>query len=352
MKPSLFLSCVAITGVLTSCAQLTSVPLLPNGAKDTSQEEGIRYYLPRPYLLVAELPIAPAGSQDQNLDITADTPPARKETSGDTSGNSPSKNQPQAATTQQQTAAPSAAPADTSFSATMVSYSVKLIYLPDYSRPMALKMSSGLFGTVSAVPALQDGWMLTSLSGSSDSAAALTALAGLVSGTATGGAKAATTVPSSKAVPPKSSLEPKSINPENKTDLKDFSDDQLAEYGKSIGKGLSRFPLPNDLKSLTDRQASLLLMSITNGLSTRLTSAQAPTAPPPWGRNVLPPGLYAFQYSEPTASPDSGRFKGLVPILFFCKEGPTESKVDRQTTAISYREGQTMSGYETPCPHD
>jgi hypothetical protein len=58
---------------------------------------------------------------------------------------------------QPKTSTPTASAADTSFSAAMAQYAVKLIYLPNYSQPMALRMRYGLLGTVSAAPTLQDG---------------------------------------------------------------------------------------------------------------------------------------------------------------------------------------------------
>jgi hypothetical protein len=68
---------------------------------------------------------------------------------------------------------------------------MKIVYLPDLSRPMAMKQSVGLFGTAEMKPVLQDGWMLTSLDASADSKvsetlSALASIAGTAMGTSTG----------------------------------------------------------------------------------------------------------------------------------------------------------------------
>ena len=83
---------------------------------------------------------------------------------------------------------------DTSFMAQGKEYQVKLIYLPDYSRPFSVSIWSGI-GSVQMKVALQDGWMLTSLDGSADSKVSetLTALASIASsiaGATSGGAAA------------------------------------------------------------------------------------------------------------------------------------------------------------------
>jgi hypothetical protein len=76
---------------------------------------------------------------------------------------------------------------------------VRLIYLPDYTHPMAINENPGLFGLASMKPTLQDGWMLTSLEGSGDSKTAETigAVAQLIGsvegGPAVAGAKAGAT---------------------------------------------------------------------------------------------------------------------------------------------------------------
>jgi hypothetical protein len=78
-------------------------------------------------------------------------------------------------------------------------YGVKLIYLPDFEKPMAITQTPGLLGTASAKPSLTDGWMLTSLDASSDSKvsdtiSAIASLVGSITGAGGGAAtKGATT---------------------------------------------------------------------------------------------------------------------------------------------------------------
>ena len=150
---------------------------MANGRPD-STTDGIRYYLPKPYVLVTELPVAPPAPQISG----------GPQQGGGGGGMNNSKDQSKDQTPQATT--PTAPATDTSFSANMASYSVKLIYLPDYSHPMALQEESGLFGNVALAPNLQDGWMLTSLSSSNDSggAAALAAVASLIGSAVGGGA--------------------------------------------------------------------------------------------------------------------------------------------------------------------
>jgi hypothetical protein len=47
-------------------------------------------------------------------------------------------------------------------------YGIKLIYLPDFSKPMAIYIPWSMFGSAQMKPILQDGWMLTSLDATSD----------------------------------------------------------------------------------------------------------------------------------------------------------------------------------------
>jgi hypothetical protein len=85
---------------------------------------------------------------------------------------------------------PSNTTADVSFTASGPQYMMKLIYLPDYQHPMGITGKTGLWGTSSFQPTLQDGWMLTSLNASADSQTAqtLTALGSIVSSVVGGGA--------------------------------------------------------------------------------------------------------------------------------------------------------------------
>jgi len=171
-----------LLAALSGCASIDVVPLTPNGSEDRSQEHGIRYFLPKPYLLVTELPMVGPGDQGAPAAAGGAGKGGGKDDSSKGDGGGGKDSSAQAST-------PSAPSSDTSFSAATTQYAVKLIYLPDLGRPMALKVNSGLFGTSSVAPTLTDGWMLTSLNGSSDSGAAATlqALTGLISGGASGG---------------------------------------------------------------------------------------------------------------------------------------------------------------------
>jgi len=157
-----------IAGVLlTGCAQIIAVPLNLDGSKKGG-EDGIRYYIPKPYLLVMELPIPP------------NPPPAPKSRSAQPSP-LPQTGPPA------QTSPPVAQASDTSFSVTNSVYTAKIVYLPDYSQPMVLQMSPGIFGNTSMALTLQDGWMLTSFNSSADSGgaavvSAITQMAGSILG--------------------------------------------------------------------------------------------------------------------------------------------------------------------------
>jgi hypothetical protein len=224
---------------LCGCAGVTVKPLTPTGTA-SGGEEGVRYYRPEPYLLVAALPPTPPSSAPgvnipapQNLpppnglgqeSPVPQAPPDKKDKT--TPKPKPSKPEPkpapQAANWQgpdlnapgasggtspkddptspkkDDTGGSSPPPtpssaADVSFSASTPQYTIRLVYLPDYSHPMAMSMHSGLFGTASFAPALQDGWMLTSLQASGDNKVAetLTAVGSIVSAIKGGGASTA-----------------------------------------------------------------------------------------------------------------------------------------------------------------
>lgn len=221
-------ACVLPLLVLTGCAQVTVHALTPTG-DSTNKPEGARYYLPKPYLLVMRLPPDSADTgatggggggssgSDGHLPKTRpkkpvsdikpghpagpvpDGPPAPGGASGSKPSDDGSDGSPKSGT-----AAPASNPtSDLSYSATNGAYVAKLIYLPDLSQPMAISESPGLLGTASMGASLQDGWMLTSLQGSSDAKVAdtLSAMASLVSAAAGGGASAAAKG-AKKAAPP------------------------------------------------------------------------------------------------------------------------------------------------------
>ncbi|MFL9992905.1 hypothetical protein PQR34_18615 [Paraburkholderia sediminicola] len=296
--------------ILASCASVTSVPLNPDGTDATANSnkvKGIRYYIPKPYLLVTALPASPASSVSD-----ATLPQAHKKPEAQGGGDTASKNTD---TQLPQSNTPTANASDTSFTAATAQYVVKLIYLPDYSQPMALQMHSGMFGTVSEAPTLQDGWMLTSMSGSSNSgvADALSAIASIVSGAKGGAAtstarNAATSIKSgnqsvaAEKFTPNAQELASATTPENRAKLYeilgegvasgsvDFSDDRLA--------GLSQA----DMKALI------------NGILSAREAAKSTPA------NILAPGLYEFDY-EPAKAPGSRILTGLKPIALFCPNG-------------------------------
>ena len=203
-------SAVAAALCLSGCmTPVDSVPLKfdvhGNELAETDRSKfGIRYYRPVPYLLVIELPANPptVGSTDQslsNLDKalaaaaakgggggSAATGAGPGSGGGDASGDGGKGGQ---------TAAPASGATDTSFSATSATYSMKVVYLPDWEYPSLLRFKVGPFGSGSFAPQLQDGWMLTGLNAQADTGAAqvLAALAPL----ATGGAGSASKVASS-----------------------------------------------------------------------------------------------------------------------------------------------------------
>jgi hypothetical protein len=159
------LGCVAVlAGALAGCASVTAIPVDPKtGQAVPGAVPGVRYYMPSPYLLVTEVPNDPsagpkgAGGAGGGPAPAAPAPatPTDKKAADDSSGASPSPT------------------TDTSFSMFTKQYGIKLIYLPDYSRPMVLQQSAGI-GSTTMKPTLQNGWMLTTLDSSADSKVAET----------------------------------------------------------------------------------------------------------------------------------------------------------------------------------
>jgi len=164
---------VTLTVLVAGCAQLSVYPLEPGTEQRKSDaQEGLRFYRPQPYLFVTRLPSAGAPANPQQVvqnNGQTDTQSAKQ------------KKSTRAATTQGggsaggggsqgggSTATPTNSGADVSFVAQNDVYVMRLVYLPDFSKPYVLSASPGLFGTASLSPQLQDGWMLTSLNGSVD----------------------------------------------------------------------------------------------------------------------------------------------------------------------------------------
>jgi hypothetical protein len=220
-----FVCSVTALILFSGCAGVAVTPLKPDGiSKLPHAEPGLRYYMPMPYLMVVELPPT-LGSNSPgsgpNVEKKDNPPPKTSPSNPGTGSNddhsafssepaatapndktgSPSK--PNGSTPQTNTESGNPSPSgsapvsDTSFMAATPQYMVRLVYLPDLRRPMAMTQSTGLFGTSQMQPVLQDGWMLTSLNANADSKVsetltALASIAGAAMGTGgNGGTKAA-----------------------------------------------------------------------------------------------------------------------------------------------------------------
>jgi hypothetical protein len=211
----------------------------------------------------------------------------------------------------------------------MASYAVKLIYLPDYSQPMSIQLKSGVFGNSSSAPTLQDGWMLTSMSGSADSggAAVISALTSLGSAFAGGAGPAAAKGGTQAAVAPgDQTLLPKSLTGAG-TALKDYSPSQLVLYGQSVGEGTLKAPPAADIDSLTKPQLSLFVTAIAAGAKAQAQTSPKQVAPSvTWGPNVLPAGLYEFVFDT------EKHLTGLNAVMYFCITGPLTATADRPAT--------------------
>lgn len=273
------ISVLLVGASIYGCASITAIPLKPDGSKQDNVVDGIRYYLPKPYLLVTELPEEPQSQQSQ---ASGTTPTGGGSGNGANASQSQGSNSGQGSgsSTSPSSAAPSSGTQDTSFSASTTSYSLKLIYLPDMAHPMALQSSSGLFGTVSVGPSLQDGWMLTSVNGSVDSGASatLSALASIISAKASpsGGGTTGT---------------------QSKT-----------------GGGAPVSAASLTTAGFTPAQAALLTQM--------LNSAKPATQAASWGPGVLRPGLYEFRFDG------NGAFQGFFPVALFCGSGVIQPSVD------------------------
>jgi len=183
-----------VSVLLSGCASLHVQALSPDGTK-VSGEPGIRYYMPRPYLLVTEVPANAAGSNQVQDKAPVNVPPPGKagapkkpatDVTKPTTDDKAADNTPASTAT---TSPPSGT--DAGYQHQVEQYQVKLIYLPDMSRPMTITETTGI-GSVSLQPTLVDGWMLTSLQGTADSKVSetLSAIASIITaqkGPASGG---------------------------------------------------------------------------------------------------------------------------------------------------------------------
>jgi hypothetical protein len=181
---------LTVIAMTTSCASVRIYPLDVNGRLRTGEQEGARYYLPKPYLIVAEVPVDPhvstsdEGGGRHTLSMSSggsDKP--KKAKPGDDDGDSGASD-----TAADDSSGAPGGTTDTSFGMMTKQYGIKLIYLPDLSRPMAITESTGWFGTATMKPTLQDGWMLTSLDAETDAKTAetLQAVGSLLGGGSSG----------------------------------------------------------------------------------------------------------------------------------------------------------------------
>jgi hypothetical protein len=205
------------SSLLIGCASVTAIPLEPDGLTAVAgAKPGFRYFIPRPYLLVAEAPAArvsggtppkpaPEGQMPPKKPPVKDA--ADKGAKDAARDGKPIGGAPSDATNKKTDSTssdggdgtkPASVPgADISFQiGDGKTYIAKLVYLPDYSRPMAVELNTGLVGISKEDMTLQDGWMLTNVSANADNTKmgdVLTAAIQALSTSATGGASKAAT---------------------------------------------------------------------------------------------------------------------------------------------------------------
>jgi hypothetical protein len=139
-------------------ADLAAKPEAPHGAV---------YYLPKPYLLVAQMP-APAARPSTEAPDPA-PPPGTSSGAAVFPHSYGGEGDPKADSKDDASPADTASPtSDFSFGGASNGYILKLVYLPDLTRPMAMSMQAGL-GTASLKPTLVNGWALTGFDATADS---------------------------------------------------------------------------------------------------------------------------------------------------------------------------------------
>jgi hypothetical protein len=233
-------------------------------------------------------------------------------------------------------------------------------------------MHAGFFGTASFAPALQDGWMLTSLNGSSDNSSMLSAIATMMGagsgsgggggggGKAAAGAAAAAAGALAAEPPPAATADEYqrygsnvvngSAAPLSPDKLGALSADQVKAYitGLSNTAGATLDPaVLNGLPMATLRTLASSMGQFGASVSQARTSSQKAL---PWGENVLPAGLYEFVYSPV----DKGaKLLGLMPVTFFCKGyAKVPSEADRQTFLNAAAGAHPEIQLPTPCKHN
>jgi len=341
MKHGILVSLASL--LLCSCAQIDAIPLNADTlAADPNKAHGIRYYVPKPYLLVAALPAPAASSQDGKTtgqttggatkskskstsksgtrSGSTGSGAASSHSSGGTGSGSASSSDASGKKTGDGSA-PQSAPAtaqasDLSFAASMAQYSMKLVYLPDFDQPMALQVTSGMFGTTSFSPTLQDGWMLSTLNGSVDSGGSnvlqtVQSIASGVLGTAktasTGGAAALTRAGTAADLTTATGCE---------------------QIGEEIGAGNLPFSSATGTGS---KCSSSYLSSLVAGIS-KGSAQKGQQGASAWSGDILPPGLYEINTR-------AGKMP-FTAVMFFCASGP-------QTAPCTPAAGQSPSGPQT-----
>lgn len=175
---------------LCGCATTPySVPL-SKAAREETPGKGIPYYLPHPYLVVTKnlnfvVPEKTESKSNQNTESTSGQNTANqssgKNSSSDKSGSSGKNNA-------------SAAENAASDNSGKDSYSMQVVYLPDYSQKYALYYNRGV-GKYDSTVTLVDGWKMTGLNTSSDTKTAeiIQAIGSSVKDIASGAAAAGAT---------------------------------------------------------------------------------------------------------------------------------------------------------------
>ena len=247
--------------LIASCAHVRIYPLDADGKIRAGEQEGARYYLPKPYLIVAEVPVDPQVSTHDEAGghhkiwMSSGGTGQPKEAKPDDSGDTDSSD----SAADDSSGAPGGT-TDTSFGMMTKQYGIKLIYLPDLSHPMAITESTGLFGTATMKPTLQDGWMLTELDAETDSKTAET----------------------------------------------------LAAVGSLLGGGSSGSDASGSSGAASAAKLAMMHAFMNEGMAPESAKqlVQSPTGPP-----VLKPGLYELHYNQ------KGMLDGISAVACFGQPG-------------------------------